>query len=173
MTDDDRFPVEIAGGVLVVAAPEELDLINAPQLEPVLAAASAAARGWFVVDMSRTRFCDVAGLRVLITAHERARADGGGLVLAIGGKAVPRLLEITGAGGLVPCFTTLEEAFAHVAAGDGHRAGADGVRRLRSQDGLAAGDGDPGPGDVAGLIGGEQHVGGRDLDGLAGAVEGG
>lgn len=113
MTDDGRFPVAAAGGVPVVATPEELDLTSAPHLEPALAEASAEGHGTFVVDMSRTRFCDSAGLHLLIAAHKQARADGGGLVLAVSGRAVLRLLEITGADRVLLCFASLEEALAH------------------------------------------------------------
>ena len=124
MSDNGAFPIG-AAGVPVVTAPEELDITNAPRLEPALAEAAAKGRGSFVVDMSQTRFCDSAGLHVLLAAHKRARADGGGgLVLAIGGKAVLRLFEITGAVSAVPCFASLEEALAH-ASSNGR--GADGV----------------------------------------------
>ena len=128
MSDNGACPVG-AAGVPVVTAPEELDITNAPHLEPALAEAAAKGHGSFVVDMSQTRFCDSAGLHVLLAAHKRARADGGGLVLAIGGKAVLRLFEITGAVTVVPCFASLEEALAH-ASSNGRLA--DGV----------AGDGD-------------------------------
>ena len=120
MIEDSGFPAQ-AVGVPVVTAPEELDITNVPQLEPALAEAAAKGHGSFVVDMSRTRFCDSAGLHALLAAHKRARADGGGLVLAIGGQAVRRLFEITGADTVVPCFASLEEALAH-ASGDGRQA---------------------------------------------------
>jgi anti-anti-sigma factor len=110
--DDGMFPVEMAAGAPVVAVPEELDITNAPQLERALAEAAAKGQGRFVVDMSRTRFCDSAGLHVLIEGHKRARAAGGGLMLTIGGTAVLRLFEITGAGSVIPCFAGLEEALA-------------------------------------------------------------
>jgi anti-anti-sigma factor len=112
MTDDGRFPARGAG-VPVVTTPEELDITNAPHLEPALSEAAARGHGSFVVDMSRTRFCDCAGLQVLLAAHKRARGDGGGLVLVIAGQAVLRLFEITGADTVIPCFASLEEALAH------------------------------------------------------------
>jgi anti-anti-sigma factor len=127
--DDGRFPVEVIGGVPVMTAPCELDITNAPDLEPALAQAAAQGHGSFVVDMSQTRFCDSAALHVLLAAHNRAQAGGGGLVLAIGGQAVLRMFEITGADCVVPCFASLEEALTH-ACGNGLEA--DG----------AAGDGD-------------------------------
>ena len=114
--DDGRSPVEATGGVPVVAAPEELDITSAPRLEPALAEAAAKGHGRFVVDMSRTRFCDSAGLHVLLAARNRAQADGGDLVVAIGGEAVLRLFEITGADGLIRHFASLEEALAQASA---------------------------------------------------------
>ena len=132
MSDNGTFPVG-AAGVPVVTAPEELDITNAPRLEPALAEAAAKGHGSFVVDMSQTRFCDSAGLHVLLEAHKRARADGGGLVLAIGGKAVLRLFEITGAVSVVPCFASLEEALAHASSNG------------RQADGVAGDDGGQAP----------------------------
>lgn len=134
---DGGFPVELAGRVPVVAAPDELDLTSAPHLELALAEASASGHNRFVVDMTRTRFCDSAGLHLLIEAHKRARADGGGLVLAVGGAAVLRLFEITGADSVLPCFASLAEALAHASwDGPGGRRPADGTaeqsERLRA-----------------------------------------
>ena len=102
-------------GVPVVTAPEELDITNAPHLEWPWDAA-AKGHGSFVVDMSQTRFCDIAGLHVLLEAHKLARADGGGLVLAVGGKAVMRLFEITALDRMIPTFTSLDQALAHARA---------------------------------------------------------
>jgi anti-anti-sigma factor len=130
---DGRFPVEAAGDVPVVAVPEELDITNAPRLEPALAEAADKGHGKFVVDMSRTRFCDCAGLHILIAAHKQARAAGGGIVLAIGGRAVLRLFELTGADSVIPCFASREEALA--------RASCDGSGNRRADGAAEAGDG--------------------------------
>ena len=118
------FPVRVTRGVPVVIAPEEIDITNAATLRAALLHAAARPGPALVVDMTRTRFCDSAGLHALIGAHKRARADGGGLVLAIGGKAVLHLFEITGAVSAVPCFASLEEALTH-ASSNGRQA--DGV----------------------------------------------
>jgi anti-anti-sigma factor len=66
-----------------------------------------------VVDLTRTRFCDSAGLAVLAGAHRRARAQGGGvrLVLPHGG-AVARILSFTGLDSFIPGFGSLEQALA-------------------------------------------------------------
>ncbi len=73
----------------------------------------------FVVDMTRTRFCDSAGIAALIEAHRRARAAGGQMLLAVSGAAVPRIFELTGVDRVLPSFTSLEEALAHTPAGTG------------------------------------------------------
>jgi anti-anti-sigma factor len=122
MTDAGKFPVETAVGVPVVAVPAELDITNAPRLELALAETAGKGHGRFAVDMSRTRFCDCAGLYVLLAAHKKACADGGCLALAVADQSVLRLFELTGAGSVVPCFTSLEQALAHASvdgSGDG------------------------------------------------------
>ena len=69
-----RYPIETVSGVPVVAAPAEIDASNADWLDAVLGEAAARGHATFVVDMSRTRFCDSAGLGALVRAHKRAQA---------------------------------------------------------------------------------------------------
>lgn len=104
------FPVEMVGGVPVVAAPEEIDITNAARLRAVLLEASAHGNGTVVVDMSQTQFCDSAGLHVLVRAHQRARAEGGEVRLVIPGAHVRRMLAIIGIDRMVPSFPVLEQA---------------------------------------------------------------
>jgi anti-anti-sigma factor len=68
------FPVEVVEGVPVVTAPEEIDVTNAAGLQAALLEAAGPGRAMLVVDMSRTLFCDSAGLNALVTADRRARA---------------------------------------------------------------------------------------------------
>ena len=63
---DDSFPVEMAGGVPVVAALEEIDITNAGALRSALLTAAASGPAALVVDMTRTRFCDSSGLHMRI-----------------------------------------------------------------------------------------------------------
>jgi anti-sigma B factor antagonist len=129
---EDDFPVELVQGVPVVAAPEEIDITNAAGLRAGLlegagldaagfdaAGFEPAGRQAFVVDMTRTRFCDSAAIAALIEAHKRARAAGGQMLLALSGAAVPRIFELTGVDRVIPTFTSLEEALAHMPAGTG------------------------------------------------------
>ena len=90
---DARFPVEVVGGVPVVAAPEEIDITNADRLRSALLQAAANGHGTFVVDMTRTRFCDTSGLHALVAAHKRARAESRELLLVIPENAAKFLLS--------------------------------------------------------------------------------
>jgi anti-sigma B factor antagonist len=106
------FPVAVVAGVPVVAAPEEIDITNAEGLRAALLAAVERGHGRFVVDMSRTRFCDSSGLHALVAAHRRTRAEGGEVLLVIPDAAVLRVFAITGMDRVIPNFTSLDEALA-------------------------------------------------------------
>jgi anti-sigma B factor antagonist len=113
----DSFPVELVRGVPVVTAPEEVDITNADGLRAALA--EAAGHPAFVVDMTRTRFCDSAGIHALVDAYKRAQATGGRVVLALSGVAVPRIFSLTGVDRVIPSFTSVAEALRHTPAGTG------------------------------------------------------
>lgn len=118
-----RFPVAVVRGVPVVTAPEEIDTTNAHRFRVALAKAAAGRPPALVVDMTRTRFCDSAGLRVLVDAHKQALAADGTVLLAAPCAAVLRVLAITGIDQVVPRFASLDEALAQAvesADGQGH-----------------------------------------------------
>jgi anti-sigma B factor antagonist len=110
------FPVEMVDGVPVVATPEEIDVTNAAGLRAALLQAAAPGTRTLVVDMSRTQFCDSAGLNVLVRAHKQAQADSGQLLLVVGAAAVLRIFVATGIGRLIPSFPSLAQALAHTTA---------------------------------------------------------
>jgi anti-sigma B factor antagonist len=113
MHDGGGFPIELVSGVPVVTAPEEIDIINAAGLRSALLQAAADGSGALVADMTRTRFCDSAGLHALVAVHKRARAAGGELLLVVCSAAVLRVLAITGVDRVIPSFATLDDALAH------------------------------------------------------------
>jgi anti-sigma B factor antagonist len=121
MTAD--FPFEMVSGVPVVEAAEEIDITNAPALRSALLSAAAHGHGTLVAEMTRPRFCDSSGLHTLLTAHKRAQAEGGELLLVIPAAAVLRVLELTGMDRMIPTFTSLHQALAQTSADrpDGHR----------------------------------------------------
>jgi anti-sigma B factor antagonist len=122
------FPVELVSGVPVVAAPEEIDITNAPDLSSALMRAAADGPATLVADLTRTRFCDSSGLHTLLAAQRRAQAEGGELLLVIPDVAVLRVFALTGIDRMIPNFTTLEEALAHTSPNglNGHRRPDDG-----------------------------------------------
>jgi len=107
-----RLPVDVVRGVPVVTTPGEIDVTNATALRTALLEAAARGRGALVADMSRTQFCDSAGLNVLVRAHKRARAEGGELLLVVPAATVPPILAITGIDRVIPNFSSLEDALA-------------------------------------------------------------
>ena len=110
---DGRFPVELVSGVPVVAAPEEIDITNAPELRSALLEAAADRPGMLVADLTRTRFCDSSGLHAMLAAHKRAQAEGGELLLVMPNAAVLRVFAVTGLDRMIPNFTSLGDALAH------------------------------------------------------------
>ena len=106
------FPVQIVRGVPVVTAPQEVDITNASRLRAALLQAAARPGPVLVVDMTRTRFCDSAGLHALIGAHKRARAEGRQVRLAVTGAQVRRILALTALDRLIPVCTSLDQALA-------------------------------------------------------------
>ena len=108
-----RFPVRITRGVPVVIAPEEIDITNAGALRAALLHAASRPGPAMVVDMTRTRFCDSAGLHALIGAHKRAQAEGRQVRLAVTGAQVRRILALTALDRLIPVCTSLDQALVH------------------------------------------------------------
>ena len=134
-----RRPVEVISGVPVVPAPEEIDMISAPELRSALLEAAAHGHGTLVVDMTRTQFCDSSGVHTLLTAHERAEAEGGELLLVISAAIVRRIFEITGLDRIIRNFPNLDEALAQTSAegSSGHQPAA-GAPEGSEHNGLTA-----------------------------------
>lgn len=109
---DAAFTTHLDGGIPVVAAPEDIDISNAAELRAALVAAAGQGHKTVVVDMSRTVFCDTAGLHVLVLAHKRARAEGGEVRVVIPVINVLRVFAITGIDRVLPRFASLDEALA-------------------------------------------------------------
>ena len=109
---DARFSVEVVSGIPVVVTPEEIDITNADGLRAALLEAAAHGPGKLVVDMSRTQFCDTAGIHALVTAHKRAEVGRSEIRLVITGAAVLRIFAITGLDSVIPHFANPEDALA-------------------------------------------------------------
>lgn len=124
---DIRYLRKMIGGVPVVTALPEIDIITADQLRAVLLDTAARGHATVVVDLTLTRFCDFYGLHTLLRAHKLARADGGELRLVTPADgAVPRIFTLTCLDRLIPCFSSVKEALARAPAAANRRRDARG-----------------------------------------------
>ncbi len=86
----------------VIALTGELDLDGAERVEQELLRAEATDARRIVLDLSDLRFIDSTGIRLILAADARSRADGDRLVLIRGPQAVQRVFELTGIVDLMP-----------------------------------------------------------------------
>lgn len=93
MTDGSaRLEFDVVDGTLRLAG--EIDAHTAPELAQRLS--DSTWNGEWLVDVSGVEFMDSSGLRVLIDAHQRAESAGTRLVLVAPGRAVARIIEVSG-----------------------------------------------------------------------------
>ena len=94
---DPTKPLEIAvsesGGVRTLRLKGELDMAGVDRFERLL---SDPGPGTFVLDMRGLTFIDSSGLRAVIMADERVRAEGGRFIVVRGPDRVNEVLEVTG-----------------------------------------------------------------------------
>jgi anti-sigma B factor antagonist len=80
----------------------ELDLASAGDAQAELERAEAGDARAIVLDLSGLTFMDSSGVRLVVTAHARSRADANRLELVRGPAAVQRVFQICGVEGLLP-----------------------------------------------------------------------
>ena len=89
VTSEDR------NGLVHVALVGELDLSTVAKVQEELRRVEASSPATLVVDLSKLTFLDSTGLRCIVTADERARAEGRRIVIVRGPDAVQRVFAIT------------------------------------------------------------------------------
>jgi anti-anti-sigma factor len=80
----------------VVALVGELDVSDTERLADELMRAEGTDARRIVLDLSELQFIDTSGVRLVIEADARSRADGDRLRLVRGPRAVRRVFEIVG-----------------------------------------------------------------------------
>ena len=90
------------GGVHTIALAGEMDLSNAAEVERELLHAEDTDADTNLVDLSRLRYMDTTGIRLLISADARSRANSGRLRLTRPPAQVFRVLCIAGIDELLP-----------------------------------------------------------------------
>ncbi|CAA9486762.1 MAG: hypothetical protein AVDCRST_MAG67-2181 [uncultured Solirubrobacteraceae bacterium] len=93
---DLTLTAEREGAVHSICLFGELDLANADAVQDELVRAEAGDADSILLDLSGVTFIDSTGIRLLVSAAARSRADADRFVLLRGGAAVQRVLQLTG-----------------------------------------------------------------------------
>jgi anti-anti-sigma factor len=104
-----EHPVWAGGQCAVVVLSGEAD-VTGQEVEDVLAAESAKEPALLLVDLSAVSFMDSWSLHVVLHAMRGRRKAGAAAGLVCPSGPVLRVLELTGAGQLVPVFASVAEA---------------------------------------------------------------
>jgi anti-sigma B factor antagonist len=106
-----RISVSARPSLMLVSLGGECDITMAPQLLAVLAQIPPG-RHRVVLDLSRLRFIDAAGVHALLDAQKALTAREGSLALAAPQRIVGRVLEITGADQIIALYEHVAQATA-------------------------------------------------------------
>jgi anti-sigma B factor antagonist len=100
------------GQVAVVTLPVEIDVTNADPVREELLAVMAQGAALLIADMSKTNFCDSAGVSALVRTFRQAAIRGSAIRLVVSTPAVQRVLSITGVDRLVDVFPSVAASLA-------------------------------------------------------------
>lgn len=105
---DDLAPA----GPVVVGLPAESDITNAGDYAGQFREAIAPGVAAVVADLTTTAFCDSAGLRIIVLAHDWAKADHVELRLAVPPGPALVVMKLIGLDQLLPLYPSLDQALA-------------------------------------------------------------
>jgi anti-sigma B factor antagonist len=108
----EHCPVLWIGQVALVTMPAEIDVTNADMVREDLLAVLNQSAVLLVADLSKTTFCDSAGVSALVHTFRRAAADASGMRLVVSTPAVQRVLSITGVDRLIDVFPSVAASLA-------------------------------------------------------------
>jgi anti-sigma B factor antagonist len=83
-------------GAVRIAVAGELDLSSALTFDEEVRRAEARRPQTLILDLRRLRFMDSTGLRLIMSAHSRARTRGRRLAIVLGNEPVRRLFRLAG-----------------------------------------------------------------------------
>jgi anti-anti-sigma factor len=90
------------GSIQTIRLAGELDLASADALEEELVRVEATDAATIVLDLADLSFLDSSGIRLLIAASGRSRADSGRLVIRRPPESVRRVLRVAGVDDRLP-----------------------------------------------------------------------
>jgi anti-anti-sigma factor len=104
--------------VAVVMLPSEIDITNADAIREELLSVINQGAEVMIADLSKTRFCDSAGVSTLVRAFRRATSSGTKMRLVVGGLAVQRVLTLTGVDRLIEVYPNVGSALGSTGAAE-------------------------------------------------------
>ena len=142
---EDRFPALWSGQVAVVRMPAEIDATIADEMREALLSVLNLGAQAVVIDMTRTSFCDSAGVSALVRAQRRATASDARLCIAAHSAAVLRLFSLIGITTAIDVYPDASLALASVqraawqVPGRTPSRGEEVARPVEGEDGMTAG----------------------------------
>ena len=108
----ERYPVLWIGQVAVVTLPAEIDVTNADMVREELLSVLNQGAVLLIADLSKTNFCDSAGVSALVRTFRQASTSASTMRLAVSTPAVQRVLSITGVDRLVDTYPSVAASLA-------------------------------------------------------------
>jgi len=97
-----RLTVRREGTTHTISVAGELDIATADRVEAALLEAEATDAQAIVLDLSELTFMDSTGVRLVLSANARSRADSNRLALVRGTPAVQRVFQLSGVADTLP-----------------------------------------------------------------------
>jgi anti-sigma B factor antagonist len=107
-----HFPVLWIGRTVVVILPAEIDITNADRVREDLLWVLNQGAATLIADLSKTTFCDSAGVGALARSFRRAEASQSEMRLVVGTLAVQRILTLTGVDRLLDTYPSVAASLA-------------------------------------------------------------
>ncbi len=133
----ERYPVLWIGQVAVVTLPAEIDVTIADAVQAELLAVLNQGATLLIADLSKTEFCDSAGVSALVRTYRQASTSASRMRLVVGTPSVQRVLSITGVDRLVDIFPSVAASLAG-APGSADQAQPNGAAATADTDGGGA-----------------------------------
>ena len=105
---------QLKGNVWVVSSRGRLDQSLNPQLDKSLGELLDQGHQRLIIDLTDVTYINSGGLRCLVTAWRRARAQGGDLVLFGLNSRLDEIFSLVGFDRVFPIYATFEDAQGHV-----------------------------------------------------------
>jgi len=108
----EHYPVLWIGRTAVVSLPVEIDITNADQVREDLLSLLNQGAALLIADLSKTTFCDSAGMSALARGFRRAEASQSDMRLVVSTPAVQRVLALTGIDRLLDIYPSVAASLA-------------------------------------------------------------